>query len=419
MENAEIIKSQNPKEGPTKKGKFQRFFSGFFREFIAIFLWGYTTIKLFIFDIDIFLIERFFPRYAWIVQYKFFILIGIAAIVWFTTKNKTIILWGLFIFFYPLIIFIWKIPFLIYKLGSWDLAFAYIDSIISFIKSFRITFITGAIFLISTAIILAVSNNAILWASIILIAIILLVVYVQRIFLVLKPSGIYQTYVRFFSFAGTHTLNIYGKAIVDENASKVPVESMDEKQIEKWKTNVQQLVLFNRFCLFVAKGLKSYRESGINFVSYIFNILILFLYTVFSFALINYGLFKIDNNLYLLSNVPTFFTFFYYSFNLMFFNSIQEIIAIAPMSQFVLMVEYIYALFLVAIFVSLIFSVKSQKYAEELNDAIEKLTKEGLKIEEHMRDQYELNSIVDALEALRKLKSSFVDFLYTITKTIG
>jgi hypothetical protein len=103
----------------------------------------------------------------------------------------------------------------------------------------------------------------------------------------------------------------------------------------------------------------------------------------------------------------------------MFFNSIQEIIAIAPMSQFVLMVEYIYALFLVAIFVSLIFSVKSQKYAEELNDAIEKLTKEGLKIEEHMRDQYELNSIVDALEALRKLKSSFVDFLYTITKTIG
>lgn len=419
MNETEITENRNPSNDSRNKGNFQRLLSGFFRELLAIFLWGYAITKLFIFDIDLFLIERFSPSYIWIVHYKFFILIGTAAIIWLVTKNKTIILWSLFILFYPLIILLWKIPVLIYKIGSWNLAFAYIDSIISFVKSFRITFITLSFFLISTAITLAASNNMILWISTVLLASILLIVYVQRIALVLKPSGIYQTYVRFFSFTAKTTRDTFGKAVLDENATKVPVESMDDKQLEKWIGNVQQLVLFNRVCLFVAKGLKSYQESGISVVSFIFNILFLFLYTVFSFALINYGLFKIDSNLYSFSHMPAFFTFFYYSFNLLFFNSIQEITATAPLSQIVLMSEYFYGLFLVAIFVSLVLSIKSQKYADELNDAIKKLTEEGLKMEEHMKDEFNLNSIADAMEALRKLKSSVVDFLYTLTKTIG
>ncbi len=110
MEQTESTQNENTYEQSRKKGKFQSFVSGFFREILAILIWGYAIIKLFVFDVDIFLIEKFSPNYIWILEYKFFILLGTAAVVWLVTKNKEIVLWSLFILFYPLIIFVGRYP---------------------------------------------------------------------------------------------------------------------------------------------------------------------------------------------------------------------------------------------------------------------------------------------------------------------
>lgn len=419
MEETETIDNTDLNEQPGKKGKFLSSLSSFLREMLAVFIWGYTIIKLFVFDIDIFLIENFFPNYNWLWQYKFFILIGIATVIWLVTKNRQVVLSSLYILFYPLLIFVWKIPFAIYKIGSWNLAFAYVDAIISFIKSFKVTFITASLFLISTAVTLAVSRQPLLWISVTTLFVILLIVYIQRISLALKPSGVYQTYIAFFTRGGKNVRDLFGKPILGENARILPVGRMKDAQLEKWITNVQQLVLYNRLCLFVAKGLKAYQESGINIVSFILSILFLALYTIFTFALINFGVYKINSDFYSFAYAPTFFTFFYYSFNLLLLNSVQEVVAIAPLSQTIVMIESFFGLFLVAIFISLVFSVKSQKYVDELNDAIQKLKEEGLRMEEHIKENYGLDSIASALEALQKLRSSSVDLLYTITNTLG
>ncbi len=124
---------------------------------------------------------------------------------------------------------------------------------------------------------------------------------------------------------------------------------MDEKQLQKWTTGVQWLALFNRVCLFVAKKIKSYQDSQFNIVSSVFGILLLVLYTVFSFSLLNLGLFKINPNYFSFLAEPTFFNFIYYSFNNFLFNSIQEIVAKAPVAQVISMIESVFALFLIAI----------------------------------------------------------------------
>jgi hypothetical protein len=46
----------------------------------ALVIWVYTVVKLFVYDIDNFLIETYFPRMSWLVEYKFFIVIGIFSI---------------------------------------------------------------------------------------------------------------------------------------------------------------------------------------------------------------------------------------------------------------------------------------------------------------------------------------------------
>jgi hypothetical protein len=205
---------------------------------------------------------------------------------------------------------------------------------------------------------------------------------------------------------------------LDESIARLAIESMDKMQVEKWTTNVQSFVLYNRVCLFVAKRLRSYQESGFNIVSSIIAILLLVVFTVLSFALVNFGLFKINQHFFSSSIAPTFFNFFYYSFNVLLFNPIQDIVATTPTSQVISMTESFFALFLVAIFVSLVLSVRSQKDANELNDLIKDLNEEGTKMEGYIREKYKFNNVEEAMEALQKLKASFTGFIYKITEGI-
>ena len=100
------------------------------------------------------------------------------------------------------------------------------------------------------------------------------------------------------------------------------------------------------------------------------------------------------------------------------FNQIQEIVATSPISQVASMVEYFFALFFVAILISLFLSVKNQKDSDELNEVIEQLNEEGTRIEDFMKDKYKLSNIEEAIKALEKLQATIVDFLYKITEAI-
>jgi hypothetical protein len=140
--------------------------------------------------------------------------------------------------------------------------------------------------------------------------------------------------------------------------------------------------------------------------------------TIFSFAAINFGLFKIDSSFFSYPTIPSFFTFFYYSFNNLVFNSIKEITPVMPIAQTVFMIESFFALILVAIFISLLLSVRSQRHTEELNEVIKNIEAQGTEIEGFIKDEYKINSIEDAMVELEKLKAGLVKFIYKITESI-
>src|SRR5580700_5126471 len=93
------------------------------REVIAISFWIYAICKLLVFDIDVAIINYVNPRYIWVAQYKFLLLLGTLSVVVLITKNKHLIVWFLYVLFYPLIALCWKIPRFAFKKGSWLLLF--------------------------------------------------------------------------------------------------------------------------------------------------------------------------------------------------------------------------------------------------------------------------------------------------------
>jgi len=403
------------KNKPSSKLSIAGYLEKITREIVAIGFWFYVFVKLFILDIDQLVVNRFAPEYAWILNLKFFILIGIIAAVWLFTKNKHVLVWFLYIVFYPVIVLFWKVPYFIFKQKSWVLAVALLNSVISFFKSLKFNFIAIAFFLISVVVILIFSSPVLLWLSILSILTILLIIYVHQFSLVFRPSSIFQVHLKIFS--GIRRRGTPSFALDDE-IKNLPVEKLNEKQLEKWTTNLQLSVLFNRLCLFAAKKLQDYQKSGLNVVSYVVTLLLLLIITITAFGAIFFGLYKIEGVFFNLAAKPTFFIFLYYSFNNLLFNSISEVVPVMTISRAAAMIEWFFALFLVAILVSLLISVKSQRYSDELSKVIKEIEKEGESMEGFIREEYKLKSIGEAISALEKLKASLVNFIYQITKNI-
>ena len=321
----------------------------------------------------------------------------------------------MYIVTYPVIILCWKLPYFIFRNRSWVLAFAIVNLVISLFRSIKYGIISAALWLISFALIFN-SNDRILLslASAVLIGLLLLT-YVRRFILAFKATALFETYKKLFTLVRT---GLASSNKLDENYKNLPLTSLTETQLKKWTSNLETLTLHNRACLIAAKALRDYQNSGINVASGIFTSFMLIIVTTFSFAVINLALYKIDPKFFETTGEVSFFTFFYYSMNAFVFNSIKEVAPVSYVSQSVLMTEYFFALFLVAIFVSLIVPFKNARYAQELNDTVATIETEGRLMESFIRSEYRINSIDEALAELQRLEAGLARFLLYLTEQL-
>jgi len=386
-------------------------------EITAASLWVYAVVKLFIFDIDSFLIGKIIPQYFWMLNLKLIFGLSFVAIIWLLFGNQKTLTWFLFIVFYPIIILFWRVPRFIFKQKSWSLAIGLTNFLLSFFSSLKYGFIMAALFLASVASLIIFDNKYILWIFVAVLFISTIIHYLRKFWFSINPSSpnIFNLYVKIVQSVNRYCQKNFALA---ENIKNLPAEKLNSEQIQKRTENLQSIVLYNRVCLFIAKKLRDFQNSGWKFASSIFTILSLIIFTITAFAFINYGIYKINPNVFKFSETPTLFTFFYYSFNNIIFNGISEISPVSPLSQISFMAETFLVFVLVAILITLYISVKSEKYSTELGCVIDKIEEEGKSLERVIQDDYRINSIVDALAELGKLKSGIINIILWFTKNL-
>jgi hypothetical protein len=238
--------------------------------------------------------------------------------------------------------------------------------------------------------------------------------YANRFIGIFKPSYIIQAYKQIFAGARKHGANLFS---IDENMKELPLDKLGEKQREKWSTNLQNSLLFNLLCLFVSKKLRDYQRSGYNIVLYVFTVIMLAIYTIISFAGINYGIYKISVYQFKCIQTPDFFLFIYYSFNHFIFGTIPELIPVSLVSQCVSMMEALFSILLISIFVSLFFSYKNQRYINDLEVAIKDVEKEAESMESFIMVEYKAN-INEALVQAEKMNIFYTKFLLWLAEDI-
>jgi hypothetical protein len=250
---------------------------------------------------------------------------------------------------------------------SWVLAFAFVNSVVSFFQSFKINFVTASTLLIAFLLAARFSTPLLLWVSVALMLGALIVLYVRRFIVVFQPSIVFQAYLSIFPGLRKIMPDSCG---LGADLRHVPRDTLDSKQLEKWTTQLQLAVLYNRACLFIAKKLQDYQSSKLNFLAYVFSLIALTIITILVFGGVNLALFKIEPAMFSRVDDPTVFAFIYYSFNNLFRTSANVISPTLPLSQFVYMLEVFFEFLLGALLVSLFFSVSNDRYVKELNKVV-------------------------------------------------
>ncbi|HEY3295649.1 MAG TPA: hypothetical protein VGL38_09425 [bacterium] len=385
------------------------------RDLIAMMFWLYVPIKLFVFDIDTFLADRFAPSWLWVLHYKFLLLIGTAALLCVLTKSRHILGWTFYTLFFPLVVIFWKVPAFVYREKSWTLAIALVNMTISLFRSFKFKFVVSCLFVIAFVLILSSDNGIILWPATAAILILLLTTMVHRFVHILKPVNEFGAHVEAFTYLRQHFVSQFKP---EDGIQTEAIDTCDKKKVEKWTSNLQMLVLLNRLCLLTAKRLREYHNSGIHIASHVTSAMVLIVMASLAFAAINLGLYKCEHQQFQMTSSGSLYSFFYYSFNGLLFRSIPEITPVGMLSQIVSMVESFLALFLVAIFASFFFAMKVQRSAEDLDRAISRIEADGQFMESFIADEYRLSSVEMAIEQLEKFKASMLKVIGQASKSL-
>src|SRR5437868_299982 len=110
-----------------------------YRECAAILFWVYFVVKLFIFDLDVWVLNQISPGLAQILDYKLFAVVVAVVVLWIMLGRTRFTSTTLYIIGYPLVVLFWKLPILAFR--KWPLFLAFGPVIYRAIATFPATFL--------------------------------------------------------------------------------------------------------------------------------------------------------------------------------------------------------------------------------------------------------------------------------------
>lgn len=379
-------------------------------------LWIYLIIKIFVIDFDLLIIQKLFPDLIWLLKYKFFILIGIASILMIVMKGSFYLL-VIYVIFFPFLILLWKIPKLLWKTKSWTLFLSLLNFTLTFFKNFKVNFISKSFALISFFIILISKPSFLLFLPLVYLLAFLLFSTIRSISQSFRPSEVFTLQHKLINKLRNSK---FGKSMIsiDKKIKNKPIVKLDDQQLTTFTTNLQMVVVFNRFCYFFAHKLEEYKESKINALFNMWSYLWLFIQIVLIFTFINLGLYKINYTNFKYLETPNFYHFLYYSFNSVLTGGIEEFYPATGIAIITNITMKLFGLLLLPTFlINIIFSIREQKFNKNIESAIKAIKKEGDELDKFIKSEYKLTTR-QAIKKLAGLKAGMINLIYNLSKEI-
>jgi hypothetical protein len=384
------------------------------RAFVDLFasvFWIYAFLQIFVFDVDRALLGLISPGAESLGNYRVLIFLALlagAALVGKRLKPQATIL---YVLAFPLVVLLWKIPKTLIKTRSWVAFFAVANVVVDVFGSFRYVAVATAAWVFAAVFILATDWDALLIVSMLALMSDLVVSFWRTIRFSIRPA-------RFLSFQATTIERVVESdrmeriVALSEELQSEDIEVFNAQQQQTFTSTLANAVLTHRVLGFWAYQLDQYRRSTFsvlfNFASY----LGLFLQTLATFSLINYALYKADeNSAFTYAAAPSLIDFGRYV--LASFGG-GEIAAVQSHSDLAGLISIISTLiglvFLLGLGLTIFFSIRQGRQDEAAKETIDRIHRQGDLLEGKLRGEYGV-SIEEAVERLEELQYALVGLI--------
>ncbi|KAF5071758.1 hypothetical protein DSECCO2_209240 [anaerobic digester metagenome] len=377
--------------------------------FIAIVFWVYFIINNLVFNFEEFIIEKFIPQISWINNWPLLKLALIVLLMFiilkFVLHRKAI--WILYILFYPVVLIVFKIPYILIKNKRWFAISVFIRLIINFLSSLKTNTIIASLYIILLFSLYIFTSNSMILVLISLMALMIFVICIRTIYFNLRPSAVVRAFKKVNSS--------FMKAINSSTQQKSEVKSGNQQlsQIDK----IQYRVLCNRLLLFASNKMQNYTHVLYDFARLAFSVVSLFILVLISFAICNYRLYQIMPNSFFYNGLhaPDGILFFYYCVQNLFHNSIPYLYPTLNFARFLQILEYVAGFLIITLFIGTFLSVIIKKRQKETNEVIQTLQKSSKELEISVIADLNVENIDAAMQELQNAKAS----LYSAIKYLS
>lgn len=378
----------------------------FFIKHIIFSCFWIVGILLFIFRLDILIIENYSNSFKWLkvgIPTIYFLALIIS---FFFLKWYYIIVF----FLYPFLMLFWFIPKSILSVGKIYLFGTYVSKIFFRLSHFK-QFLFGVfVFIFSFLFLITIQSNWTRW------------------FAIVSMSYFYIIYIYRF-LKNSFNQPILFKANLEDNIKKLientnPKESIvvksfinfktDEKlsEVERKQKRLKRTIMAQYAIELLTKRLNGYRGRQAYLVSSIFGALVFFLFSIIFCWFLNFQLFKINpTNYAYIGNFPT-FDFLYYTLKTITFGNIDTLKPISVIAKVTEILSFFtIGIFILVILFSFFLSMKQEKVKENVKLTTALFNSENLTITKYIQEEFgmEINSAKNEIEnidnSLKNLKS--------------
>lgn len=193
---------------------------------------------------------------------------------------------------------------------------------------------------------------------------------------------------------------------------------MPDEGKAKYAETLRMRILLNRGALFFATRLRDFQKSPSVALAGSASALNLIVLSTLSFAVLYAGGEKL-NPLSISNDSEIYaFDYLYLSFNTMIFGDVDGLLFSDNVSRGLSMLQKFLSFTMFGLFVGVIFSVRSNKYKQELDETIKEIKGTGNIFEKSIVNYYGYSDIDEAVEDLRHIQSEMADFIVRISASI-
>lgn len=367
---------------------------------VAAAVWIFGLTKVFLADIDRIFLERVAPDLIFLVDYRFFVIIGAFALAVLVVKRA--FYWLLYAAIFPIVAFFWYLPRFFYRRRSWTLAFAVVSVAFKAFRKIRRKFVIRVAELIVSLIVVTSSSRPVLMCSAALIFIAILYHYGVALFGAFRPSdflGAQRTFIRERLSADS----LWSAIGISPKLRDADVVKFNKQQLDQFANSLSQGLLWVKATDFYVVLLDRYRRTAAEISLAAGSFMWLFLQSTLALTLINYAIWKIDPGQFDASSQPFFLYFAYMSLLSLYGNGAS---GLAPTGEWAVAISVFSAIYgpllLIALLLQVVFGYKQARDESTFQETATEIRARKKELERRLEEEYE----VPVEEALRRLSDA-------------